>query len=1157
MAGTIYALLVGIDTYQSPVTPLKGCVADIEAMHTFLESRVTGDDHKLDTVILRNEEATYQAVIDKFQQHLGQAGPGDTALFCYSGHGSQAPTAPKYFHLEPDRLDETLVCYDSRQPGRHDLADKEISKLIADVAKKEPHIVLILDSCHSGSATRSLESTGTRRVPTDNRQRQEYFFDASEFQEVAKTRNVTGTQSGWMSLPQGKHVVLSACQSDEEAKEDIFDGQQHGVFSYYLLETLQNATSTWTYRDLFSRVSSMVRATVSQQSPVIEATDFSELDQPFLGGAVQSHTHYYTLSFDDNSGWIMDGGTIHGIPAVQDDDTTQLAVFPVDATDLDATGQAVGKASVLERQTTRSTVDFSLHDGSEPDTYQIYKAVITSLPIPALGVRLEGDTDAVQWVRDVLASAAEGGSSVQVREVTNGEDLRLVASDNCYLISRSGDDRPLNAVVEGWSPEKASEAVGNLEHIGRWMRMAALHNPATRLPANAVKVNCYVVSSDGSEKLADPARQGTDLRLFYEFRDDSWQKPKIRIKLTNNSKRRLYCMLFDFTDRFSISTQGLLPGGGIWLKPEEEVWVKDRKSIKVSVPNELWKEGMTEYKDLIKVIASTEICDATRFEQKNLGVRFKYETTRGAAPNALERFMKRTMTRDLDDDESSTPDTLTDWMTAEVSITTIRPLEGLALPPDGQKEAVSPQLSVNGHPALKANIRLTTLPLASRDLTKRDLTNAPQLPSWLRDDPATVQPFILSPSRSVEAGLSVLELSDVSNHEAVTPEQPLTFTLNTVLGPEEHLLTVGYDQDSDLYLPLGRTSRTETGVEVKIERLPAPACSNRSPTGSIKIFFQKVVCEKFGLDFEYPLLQAVDANGESSADTDEVSARVKASSTILLYVHGITGDTRSMVKSAFNPLPGMSGAPLGEKYDLVLTFDYENLNTSIQDNAQALKERLESIGLGADHGKSLHIVAHSMGGLVSRWFIEHLGGNEVVQRLVMLGTPNQGSPWSTVEDWVVGAIGLGLNGMATVVWPVEVLAGLMATFERAVSHSLGQMEPGSEFLTDLAASPDPGVRYSIIAGKTSLLAYGLEKQDGQSISRIKRLFEKLNLQRVKHAMASLAFFGKPNDIAASVVSITGVPGFVKLDPPREVECDHMSYFITEAGLRSLEETLET
>jgi uncharacterized caspase-like protein len=58
-----------------------------------------------------NEEATCQAIIDGFRRHLCQAGSDDVALFYYSGHGSQEESPPEFWHLEPDRFNETLVCY--------------------------------------------------------------------------------------------------------------------------------------------------------------------------------------------------------------------------------------------------------------------------------------------------------------------------------------------------------------------------------------------------------------------------------------------------------------------------------------------------------------------------------------------------------------------------------------------------------------------------------------------------------------------------------------------------------------------------------------------------------------------------------------------------------------------------------------------------------------------------------------------------------------------------------------------------------------------------------------------------------------------------------------------------------------------------------------
>src|SRR4051812_31182855 len=114
---TIYSLLVGIDDYPPPVPKLRGCVNDIREMQQYLELRVDPGGGKLEDFlkfrVLVNQEAPREAVIRAFREHLGKAGPEDIALFCYSGHGSQEQAPEAFWRIEPDRLDETLVLYDS------------------------------------------------------------------------------------------------------------------------------------------------------------------------------------------------------------------------------------------------------------------------------------------------------------------------------------------------------------------------------------------------------------------------------------------------------------------------------------------------------------------------------------------------------------------------------------------------------------------------------------------------------------------------------------------------------------------------------------------------------------------------------------------------------------------------------------------------------------------------------------------------------------------------------------------------------------------------------------------------------------------------------------------------------------------------------------
>ena len=99
---SVYALVVGIDAYHDGIRPLRGCGNDLDLVVRYLNTQVA-PQAKLHPRTLRDGQATRQAVIDGFRDHLGHAGPGDTALFWFSGHGSQAPVPPGLAHTEPAR----------------------------------------------------------------------------------------------------------------------------------------------------------------------------------------------------------------------------------------------------------------------------------------------------------------------------------------------------------------------------------------------------------------------------------------------------------------------------------------------------------------------------------------------------------------------------------------------------------------------------------------------------------------------------------------------------------------------------------------------------------------------------------------------------------------------------------------------------------------------------------------------------------------------------------------------------------------------------------------------------------------------------------------------------------------------------------------------
>jgi pimeloyl-ACP methyl ester carboxylesterase len=242
-----------------------------------------------------------------------------------------------------------------------------------------------------------------------------------------------------------------------------------------------------------------------------------------------------------------------------------------------------------------------------------------------------------------------------------------------------------------------------------------------------------------------------------------------------------------------------------------------------------------------------------------------------------------------------------------------------------------------------------------------------------------------------------------------------------------------------------------------------------------------------------------------------------------------------------------ASAGFAGRYDAILTFDYENLSTTIGDNARLLGERLAAVGVSPGDGRRLDIVAHSMGGLVSRWFIEMDRGNQVVRKLVMLGTRNAGSPWPRLVDWATVAMALGLNGLTGSPWPARVLRGLTAALGDP-RVSLREMNPGSETLAKLSMSPDPGVPYTILTGDTSTI-----QAEAEPDGAVSRLLGRLLGTNPIYAIANPFFHKAPNDLAVSITSMTEVPGH----PPTAVAvaCDHITYFSSNASLAELSKAL--
>ena len=434
---------------------------------------------------------------------------------------------------------------------------------------------------------------------------------------------------------------------------------------------------------------------------------------------------------------------------------------------------------------------------------------------------------------------------------------------------------------------------------------------------------------------------------------------------------------------------------------------------------------------------------------------------------------------------------------------------------------------------------------------------ADQLPGWLAPLP------MRNLDGARDAHVFSLDVAPGADMSALSPEQPITITGAMALGANETALIVGFDEPSGMYLPLGTGRAASGGAAITIDTMPdqgqiGPA--GKSVGGMMTMLAYKIGAAKLGVDNPYPLLRSATVAGDGSVLYAEdgvgpLRARVQAAQRIALLVHGFTGDSRGMLQAM--PLlqrQAVKPAP----YDLLLAFDYENMNTRIQDSAALLKDRLAAIGLGPAHGKIMHLVAHSLGTQVSRWFVEREGGAAQVQRVVLLGPPNNGTPLVALRQWLSYLVGLGLNGLLTAVAPWTVLTwavrGLSAVAAGAqkIDTTLDQLKPDSEFYRDMNRSVDPEIPYHVIIGDTHLVKPRLADPDDMRATLFQRVFN----EQTRNRLFSLAFAGRPNDLAISLGSAQTI---LEFNPPRAplpvatvVASDHISYFADRSpGLAAL------
>ncbi len=526
---------------------------------------------------LTDAQVTRENILQAIHTQLIQrVRPGDLAVFHFSGHGQQVQDDNGD---EIDGLDEALVPYNSPkkfQPGinygQHLLRDDELGEALLALRQRlgpQGHLLVLLDACHSGTATRGLSTVarGTDVVMADP----DYL---ARLQDSPRSEAAVGDLSG-LTAGLAPVVVLSGSSPNQSSYEQQNSQQNYGLFSYAFAKTLHRLPGDASYRSLLAAIKQEVGLRTSLQTPLGEGA----LDMIVFGSGVQPAATYFTVNKIISPYRIqVEAGELEGCTA-----GSIVALYPPNVTD--TLGVPPLSTGYVQHSTSFAS-DISLDQPLTSEQLQIAKVFIRERNYEALRVTLHislQDLSRQEQLQAALSAYPFIVLSHTRADLSLQESISPSGQSSMQLYQYDGRllwQVPVDAYWNSSSKARQLAAV-----IADYARADFLRNLETDSPY--LRAQLYVLVSDGQGGYTP--LQNRPLR-FGE---------SIKLEVVNQGYDPFFFSILDIQPNHKINkiVPALRPAADFYLRPYT-YWQSEVLTV-----------GEPEGIEVLKVIATTQPVD--------------------------------------------------------------------------------------------------------------------------------------------------------------------------------------------------------------------------------------------------------------------------------------------------------------------------------------------------------------------------------------------------------------------------------------------------------------------------------------------------------------------------------------------------------------------
>ncbi|SHG20663.1 Caspase domain-containing protein [Flavobacterium fluvii] len=541
------ALIIAVGDY--PKESGWGSISSLNDVPLVKNSLLKNGFLEEDITVLTDANADKKGILEALTKLQSKIVKGDIIMIHYSGHGQQI------FDDNGDEIDgkdEAIVPYDAyarysdNYKGENHFRDDEIGNVITSFRNKlgkSGQLLMLLDSCHSGSATRGTGEKTRGGEPT-------FAPVGWKEKDLINQKGSAMFEKAAIDKDAAPFVMITGASADELNYE--YEG--FGSLSYAFSKAMTDLGTDFSYRQLFSKITTNMNVITPKQTPTIEGDVDYKL---FKGEYVAQQTYYEINKIAKPDILQINAGKLNGLF-----DKTTVFILPAGTSKVDKS-KVITTGTITNAGFSSATIklDSALPDENQKK-YWIFVDKLSYGDI-ALKVYLEPSvTDPV--AKEGVSSFLSKNNIGEIVADSKSSDIVISRGKSEYVLSSSHGEETIDKIASTRGSndvEIINQKIFNYAQ-GKYLKDLSLKNYNYEFEFKLLPVE-YNKDTNTAGELKPENSFYNSSGTFEVNTKDSF----VVLQVTNKSERPIYFSIIEINSKGEINP--FMPNGNCTLNNNE------------------------------------------------------------------------------------------------------------------------------------------------------------------------------------------------------------------------------------------------------------------------------------------------------------------------------------------------------------------------------------------------------------------------------------------------------------------------------------------------------------------------------------------------------------------------------------------------------------